>query len=243
MLPIAAWLDRRQTMRSGGERQPTLIAPPTRHAISVGYILAVFRNPMLKPVNAARESFEAWLGDLGEVVTDDDWRDELYRTTCEINGWLPAEGGLTEAVADAPPPPTQTVAAEIIDLEPETDQAPPPVARVAAPSIRSRIKIDAAVAAERFVEWVRLAGRCGTYSSREFSDLCAEFFDAEDLVPIADNFFRPALELRRDDIIKSRSDTGNRRARQRFYRWTVLDAEIQETAVPWSDLQPARRAA
>ncbi len=137
---------------------------------------------------------------------------------------------------------------ELDDAQDELDDDPvPPMAACISPSALPTLAIlEPAGAAERFIEWVRLADRCGTYSHREMSELSEEFFAAEDLEPIADNLFRPALEAMSSAVIKSCPTIHlGRGRRQRCRKWTILEAEtMEETALPWEELSaPQRRAA
>lgn len=104
-----------------------------------------------------------------------------------------------------------------------------------------RTSLRALDAAERFVEWVRLAGRCGEYSSGEFTKLYQEHCEAEDLIVLADNVLRPALLKLADTdhgIRKYQSDTGNRRRspRVRQFVWRIDPAPEETVEVPWDEL-------
>ncbi len=236
MLPLAAWLNAKPwTFRSLGlgrrataEVPQTVIQiPPPAPRITTAFERMSARFPGLRPEHGDVPSFESWLAGLGETVSDEDAA-ELYITICELCGWhLPAQqptAGAAE-VPVSPPPPIIT----------ETR---------AVPALPVRTTLHGAQAAERFVEWVRLADRCGTYSNRELSELCAEFFEAEDILPISDNVFRPHLEKLRSDVTKSRADNTFRhkgkKGRNRNYLWTVH--ELETVSVPWEDL-PERKAA
>lgn len=239
MLPMAAWLNAKPwSFRSLGlgrrttaDLPPVMVQlPPPLPKIGTAFERMSALYPGLRPVNGNVPSFEAWLAGLGETVADTDEAADLYITICELCGWGPAiqQPTAVEAVEVALPP------------------APPPTiteTRVV-PALPARTQITGSQAAERFVEWVRLAGRCGTYSNREFTELCAEFFEAEDILPIHDNMFRPCLEKLTDDVTKSRSDASFRhkgkKARNRNFLWTVH--ELETVSVPWEDL-PDRQAA
>ena len=248
MFAIAAFFDRRLRLRSGGERvMPAPVARvevlPRSKPSGAGTPFSRFRErlPGLAPRSGSMDDYRLWLAenDLGEDP-DGYWYDDL----CAIAGWCRESAEAPPIAGIAPVAPIEAPVAEIAtevepdDDEPELDLVRTPVA------MPTRSKLEASVAAARFVEWVRLADRCGTYSSREFTDLCTEFFEAEDLVPLHDNVLRPALEAMRDDVMKARSDQslrhGNRRGRQRHFKWTILEAAA-ETVLPWEELP--RRAA
>lgn len=249
---LSAAMDRRLDTHSGGECTPTLtgdtVPGSALRLVNVGIsrIAKAFRLH-LRPRDSSPRSFDQWLAELGEVVDDADWRHELYLTTCEINGWpLPVE-------ADDPAPavlvaePAPTIADDGMDIEQDDlalDDAPT-VATLSRVSMPTRQQLEVQEAAERFVAWVRECGRCGTYLDRDFSDLCAEFFEAEELEPIADNVLRPVLLELTDDVLKSRTDRGTGKGkRKRHYRWTILEPETAETVTPWDELPMlGRRAA
>ena len=111
----------------------------------------------------------------------------------------------------------------------------------------TRQELEVHEAADRLVAWVRECGRCGTYTDRDFSDLCAEFFEAEEIEPIADNILRPVLVGMTDDVLKSRTDNVHgkgKRKRTRNWRWTILEAEgAAETMTPWDELPMLNRRA
>lgn len=115
--------------------------------------------------------------------------------------------------------------------------APPATPRievvVAAPG---RATLRAVEAAERFVEWVRLSNKCGTYTSAEFSELYRAHCDAEDLIVLTDNILRPALR-RIPGVTQLKSDTGRKRQdRVRRSLWRI-DADPAATVdVPWDEL-------
>lgn len=242
---LSAAMDRRLDTHSGGECTPTLtgdtVPGSALRLVNVGIsrIARAFRLH-LRPRDASVASFDQWLADLGEVVDDVDWRHELYLSTCEINGWA------VPPLAMAPAPALASDDADPSGLDQDEmalDDAPT-VATLSRVSMPTRQQLEAQEAAERFVAWVRECGRCGTYLDRDFSDLCAEFFEAEELEPIADNVLRPVLLELTDDVLKSRTDRGTGKGkRKRHYRWTILEPETVETVAPWDELPMLNRRA
>ena len=229
MLSIAAWLHGQSSRQSGGGERTS--APITNEVSPRGlpwvgadspFLRWVARKPDLSPADGTRESLDAWMAATG--ATPDD-----VETICELRGWLlpPAIPAILEipepAMAANPEPPPVIVETRII------------------PAIQTRKRKKAPEAAEQFIEWVRVTGQCGTYHSREFSELCDRFFEDQNIIPIYENKFRPALELLRDDITKSRSDDKYRDDRKRHYRWTVHESEAESDTTPWTDL-PERQA-
>lgn len=149
-----------------------------------------------------------------------------------------------EIAADPEPdpiPPTPVVEDEPPFDLPERPQrvnsAPPARCVAVAPAQpSSRITLRAMDAAERFVEWVRLANRCATYSSQDLTKLYAEHCEAEDLVVLADNILRPAL-LRVEGVTKLKSDSGRKkRERQRYFLWRIDPAPAATVVQPWTEL-------
>lgn len=172
---------------------------------------------------------------------------ETYELGDEVEAEAPPE--VTAAPTVVAPAPIATTVIEPepepepeLEAEPETPvelpSAPLPNARCfeVAPPPTSRVTLRAIEAAEQFVEWVRLAGRCATFSSEEFRELYLEHCVAEDLVPLADNILRPAL-LRVEGVTKLCSDSGRkRRKRARHFLWRIDHAPSATVAVPWPEL-------
>jgi hypothetical protein len=176
---------------------------------------------------------------------------EKFVETYELGDEVEAEG-VVEATPEVPAAPTVVapvpMAATAIEPEPELEAEPDipvelpsallPNARCfeIAPPPTSRVTLRAIEAAEQFVEWVRLADRCATFSSEEFRELYLEHCAAEDLVPLADNILRPAL-LRVEGVTKLCSDSGRkRRKRARHFLWRIDHAPSATVAVPWPEL-------
>ena len=139
-------------------------------------------------------------------------------------------------VAETPPPPAKRKKQKA----PPADKAP--VAREIAPA-PAKVTLRAELAAERFVEWIRLARREGTYSSNELLTLYQDHCRAEDLVVLHDNVLRPAM-LKLPGVTKHQLDSGAKRGKQRHrpFRWTIAKAATVVDDIPWSDL-PRRKAA
>lgn len=205
----------------------------------------------LAPKDGSLEAYRRWCDYEGIADPDNEWHEEM----CILAGWPVAQTALAPPVGQ-PVPVLGIDADEALDegaaahdhepddlLEIEVDHHPAAV-------IHTKRTVAATAAAEQFIEWVRLADRCGTYSDKELTELTAEFFAAEGLAPIADNVFRPALLALGDDAVsKSRSDRyerlGGRRARKRQFQWTIHDTDLDtiSRSVPWTDLHQNRRAA
>ena len=261
MLPIAAWLDRRFRLRSGGERMPTLIedavlvelhAEPARveRPVGVGTPFererAFARWPHLVPRSGTRAAYALWRDYHEHDDPDAYWYEELCRLAGRSPEAPPATAPAIDLTPTAEPAPPVASDADLPDLD-QDDLAlddTPPVATFSRVALPTRQQLEVQEAAERFVAWVRECGRCGTYLDRDFSDLCAEFFEAEDLEPIADNVLRPVLRELTDDVLKSRTDRGaGKGKRKRHYRWTILEPETVETTEPWANLPMRERRA
>ena len=122
---------------------------------------------------------------------------------------------------DPPPAPSEVEEQRYIVV-------PPPSSVRATPKAKD--------AAERFVEWVQLTNRCGTYSSEQFRELYLAHCAAEDLIPLADNILRPALWVSAG-VTKLKLDSGRkRRSRERHFLWRIDNAPSTTVAVPWPEL-------
>ncbi len=232
MLQIAAWLHgqtRRQSLRGWGERTPASVNGDVQPAgAGNAFSRAVARNATLAPTDSSQDSLDEWMAKTGATPEDlDDIR--------ELCGWL------------IPVPEIQPTALEIPEfgnpgmLDPEEfpENAPDVVTyQSAAPTLQSRRKIKSAEAAILLVNWCRSKGRCGTYSDREFSELCEEFYEAEGITPIYANQIRPHLMKMVDAITKSRIDSGDgkKNKRERLFRWTVHESETESDSIPWTEL-------
>jgi hypothetical protein len=219
----------------------------------------VARHPHLAPADHTIDAYTTWLMGLGifiDEINDEAQIESLlcdHATICRLMGWpLPGDASPARQRAQAAdaghrvPAPVEPVhSTPLSDWAPDA-QPDEPLIEVDHVSVAgvlpARRSIEAADAAEQFLEWVRLADRCGTYSDRELTELCAEFFEAEQITPIYDSVFRPALlALGEANVSKSRADTsqrveGGRRDRSRKVRWTIHDADPTTISVPWSDL-------
>jgi hypothetical protein len=136
------------------------------------------------------------------------------------------------AVAETIDPPFE------LPAKPQRVKSAPPARCVAVTPAQpsSRITLRAMDAAERFVEWVRLAGRCATYASQDLTKLYREHCEAEDLVVLADNILRPAL-LRVEGVTKLKSDSGrNKRERVRHFLWRIDPAKGATVGATWQQL-------
>lgn len=241
----AAWINIRRSDPSGegcacAPVHAKTSAPAPGIAGGTPFSRLLARMPRLAPATSSRDDYHRWLDEQGLGADPDGlWYDDL----AELMARNPVPAAEAPRADDLGEPNLGALASDIDSTRTEPSTTAPRAAGVA---LLARPRIETTAAASRFVEWVRLASRCGTYQSREFTELCEEFFAAEDLQPIADNVFRPALEALPDDIIKSRSNyQGRGRPRQRHYKWTVLEAaETTETVPPWDELpEPQRRVA
>ena len=265
MLQLAAWLEgRRSEVRSGGERlsapaAAVAVLPVTSTARPAGVGTTPFarfraRLSRLAPASTSIDDYHTWLQS-NALGSDPDgyWYDDMVA----LLERHPLPEPELEPTSAAEPEPVPTLAQavapraeprlDLVLVDDEDDDPVPPVAACVSSSLPlpSLTRLEPDVAAERFVEWVRLADRCGTYTNREFTELTEEFYAAEDLEPLTDNVLRPALEALSGAVIKSRSNHQQGRGRrQRHWKWTILEAETMETPPPWEELrEPQRRAA
>lgn len=257
MLALAAWLERLNHPRSGGERAspPVEVCVPRAGVRPTGGGGSAFRRALsrglryLAPKDGSIEAYRAWCDYEGIHDPDNEWHDEI----CILAGW-PVPSAPTALPMGQPVPQCAAEVGEAwgADAAPdagedglsdiEVEHMPPAV-------VHAKRVLEPQEIAERFVEWVRLADRCGTYSDRELTDLTAEFVAAEGLAAVSDNVFRPALlTLGPAAVTKSRSDRteylGDRRSRRRQYQWTIhADPETSSHAIPWSELPERNRRA
>lgn len=245
---------------------PTMVAAPVRAERLVG-VGSPFANAVaqgrrhLAPRSSSIEAYRRWCAYLD--IADPDL--EFYPEMCALNGWTPDELPVAETAVVAPAAILASAPAQA-EIELDAPAEDPDITAVidglledAAAAAKPRRSVTALAdsravlrpgqAAARFVEWVRLAGRCGTYTHQELAELTAEFFAAEDIAPIAEHRFRQALVGMRRDVARDRSEVytqlGSERVRSRTIRWTIhdADADTTETIVPWKDLPLAKRAA
>lgn len=219
-----------------------------------------------RPADSSFVAFIAWHADRGGDVDDPDELRAQYDWMCSVMGW---RADVEPEISPEPEPEPEQSSHDALlpDLPPDTEPAPAPIAtlvepvtpspaqvavRPVAPERRTRTTLQAEEAAERFVEWVQLAGRTGTYSSQELAELYREHCKAEDLGPVAENMLRSAL-IHIPGVSKSQIDAAGggrgRGKRRRAFRWTIaaaatvaLPVNDAEATVPWSDL-PDRRVA
>lgn len=198
-------------------------APPSA-AISA----RIARCEKLRPKDDKLESFVAWLAEHGGEIDDPDELLAQYFWMASAIGRDKTPEPEPQPVAKSPPIPAKPAKAP---TEREITPAP------------ARITLKAAEAAERFVEWVQLTGRTGSFSSNELTALYREHCKAEDLIELSDNVLRPAL-LKLPGVTKHQLDSGAKRGKQRHrpFRWTIAKAATVADNIPWTDL-PARKAA
>lgn len=237
MWGIARQIDRFQRGRSLRAQEPVRTGPAAEGETpggepSAALSLCLQRCQNLTPEVRTLGAFVAWWvkhdGPL-DHIDDVEELQALYTWMRRSAGWQDT------AKATAPLP---------VDPEPIRQPIPDkPLTERAVPATRVRTTLKAAEAAERFVEWVQMTGKTGSYSSQELTDLYRAHCHAEDLVEVPENMFRAAL-IQIDGVRKTQLDTGDKRGKRRHrpFRWTILRAATVSEALPWIDL-PQRRAA
>jgi len=216
----------------------------------------------LRPADPSLEAFVRWWGeqggeagaDLDEIVAQWQWMTERCKPEAE-----PAQEPELEPVIahDQPKPPAEP---EPAPVAPKPRVEPILVDGVDAIHVLpGRARLPADEAALRFVDWIRLCGRCGPYNSQGLADLYREHCLAEDLVELPDNVLRPALRRLAGDVTVEQRKTyhlrkGGDRHRRRNFTWTVhpvagdaqhIPAEATVAAdevVPWPELRMRRVA-
>jgi len=204
-------------------------APPSA-AISA----RIAQSEKLRPKDDKLESFVSWVARHGGSIDDTDELLAQYAWMCRAAGW------------DKAPEPEPV---PIPELAPVAKSPPIPAKPAKAPTEReitpapARVTLKAAEAAERFVEWVQLTGKSGSFSSNELTALYRDHCKAEDLIELSDNVLRPAL-LKLPGITKHQLDSGAKRGKQRHrpFRWTIAKAATVADDIPWPELK-ARKAA
>ena len=207
-------------------------APPSA-AISA----RIARCEKLKPEDDKLESFVAWVAKHGGPLHDPDELLAQYAWMCRAAGWdrapEPEPLPIPEPapVAKSSPAPAKRIKTSKPPIEREIKAAP------------ARTTLAATEAAERFVEWVQLTGKTGSFSSNELTALYREHCDSEDLIVLAENVIRPAL-IKLPGVTKHQLDTGAKRGKQRHrpFRWTIAKAATVVDDIPWPELK-ARKAA
>lgn len=181
-------------------------------------------RPGLLPGDSALPTFAEWLVELGETVAEDEFM-AMYDDVAELAGW-PID---IEPVA-APP-------LTVVKIAP----VPPP------PGVDTLLPPD--VAAARFAEWVRLAGRCGTYNSEQLTALYSEHCADQGLLHTPENFLRKALKALPGVHLEQgygHHPGGGRKSKRRHrpMLWTIaaLDTRSAISELPWPEL-PDRKAA
>lgn len=181
------------------------------------------RWPALRPRDASREAFDAWIAERKLVIADED-REDYHETLCELAGWSRTEA--TERIEN----PAQTVMdssvdvvdIKDIDLPEQSDMSPHRMA-------------------ELFVAWLRQTGRAGTeIHDKGLSGLYVEFCASSDLIALPENTVRNAMVVGCPGVAKEQKTLqrkrGGRRVRKFF--WTVAEAPALSVERP-----AARRAA
>lgn len=188
---------------------------------------AIARWPWLVPSDGSLESYRAYMAAIGEDADGIDWRGEL----AVLAGWPGV-------------PPVPIVAAPV---PPSVAKPQPPVtapALIDVPRMPGRLQLSAERAAEAFLAWVRLTGRCGVYSNRSFEKLYREHCTADDIVPLADKTLRSELLIpgKYPGVTRALADIKGTPRRHRPTQWTIAELSTVVDDIPWSDL-PERRAA
>ena len=207
----------------------------------------ISRSEKLMPKDDTLESFVAWLSKHGGQIDDPDELLAQYFWMCAAREQAANTQPEPLITAMIPAEPSPAVAAKAISAKPakpkKAFRAVPvdktPTAREIAPS-SARTTLAASAAAERFVEWIRLSRREGTYSSNDLTALYREHCKAEDLIVLHENVLRPAM-LKIAGVIKHQLDTGGKH-RHRPFRWTISKIATVSSDIPWTDL-PNRRVA
>lgn len=241
MWPLAALLDRRQSARSGRSCRAT--APPSvpveggmetsRSSAEAFARLGSWDFP--KPTTQSLGSFVKWWIENGGELDHIDDVDELTA----LHQWFWSRQSQPEPEQNTEEPPMAPIATVSHPLPAEK----PPARDVQSPLARTTQQ--ASEAAERFVEWVQLSGKAGSFNSQELSELYREHCRAEDLVPVAENMLRAALIKLHPRVTKTQLDKKAERgksSRKRNYRWTIAVGATVSTNIPWPEL-PQRRAA
>lgn len=244
--------------------------PPANRAKRARAASVLSRRSNLRPAEGSFDAFVKWcistgspLEDADELLAQWEWMTDVLATPAAIT--FPADS--TSSGSFAPEPlslalrtPESTENALALPSLPVAvpDESTPvgPIARSASlvRPVAGRQKLRPHEAAERFVEWVRIAGRCRTYNSPDLTDLYREHCRAEDLVELHESVLRPALQAL-PGVNKTQSDgyasrKGGKKDRKRYFMWTIEalpvatdDAiEADEGAAPWTPL-PMRRVA
>lgn len=206
---------------------------------------ALARWPHLAPRDGSVDAYLDWIatfpeGDI-EAVFD---LDAGHAVMCRLAGFEPVAEPTAETVAEAMSPPDNPVSPPDM-ATPEgdaTEMSPLGDIEVEADEVMTGpVTLKAPEAAERFVEWVRLAGKANVaFTSNEFTAIYRQHCEAEELTALPDNVIRSALAALEDDVRRTRDDKYMGKRRRRGVRWTILPAPEAEL-IPWPEL--ARREA
>ena len=225
-------------------------APP-----SAAIAARISRSEKLKPEDDRLESFVSWVARHGGSIDDTDELLAQYTWMCRAAGW---DKAAPDEIAPEPEPAPVAETPSSPAKRDKKQKAPkgrpvvkaPPADK--APAVReippapAKTTLEAKDAAERFVEWIQMTGRTGTYSSAEMTDLYRSHCRAEDLVEVPENMMRSALAQigEAGGVKKHTIDNGTSRGRKRHRpcRWTIAKAATVADDIPWSDL-PRRKAA
>lgn len=221
-------VDRREPVSLDCAPAPVVATPIIRDA---GVARRMFyRFPHLSPADRSAEAFEGWCARNGhEFETLEDMA-ECYLTLCELNGWpLPiVEAAVEDRPSQSEPSPVAPAFVPVVDEPTE------------AAVVASRRLLSFDEAAAEFVAWVRIEGRCDTYSSEQLTALYEEHCAAEDLVPVSQGHLRSALE-KLDGVSRWQAKKRKSGQRHRPVRWTIRPSTASSDEIPF-DL-PIRRAA
>jgi len=237
----------RDVAAESGVAKDRALPPPT------AYSRIRRRRTDMAPAGPSLDDLMAWLELHNATVDDPDELAELHATICELNGWALPQTMFRAPVLAPPPlpitppiPANDDVALPPVDPEPMALRAPvtDDDARIilhekpSEPAGRYRkfTALKAAEAAERFVEWLRIAGYTGVLTSEQIADLYAEHCAAEDLHPIKQATLRNAMAhvsgIAKGHTEKTVKGSGRSKTRLRTTTWIVEPADAS-VAIPF----------
>ena len=179
---------------------------------------ALGAQPRLAPAEPGDVAFRQWLADIGETPDEDDIP-ALYADMAELCGWPMAEATAVDVTATA---------AE--QNPPEPPEKYPP--------------LPGRDAAQKFLDYICLSGRCGTYTADDLDTLYTEHAASINRHKTPVNTLRKEL-AKLPGVMRciKDDDKASRKAsrRSRTTTWTILDlsADVPEAV----DLTPMREAA
>lgn len=197
----------------------------------------VERYPHLLPHSASRGDVEAWLAEtrlrdlakgcrVPELVLDEDELAELYTCICETAGW-------------ALPLPV----VEVVTAEPEALPEPPRIELVVSnplPEVEGPSRYR--MAAVRFLDWVQVTGRDGTYPAERVNALYLEHVSGLGMAALSIDHVKAELRQLsgvvtevedKDKTVRGRQ-RGNRKSRRaRVVMWTLPASVSASDDIPF----------